>query len=357
MKIGNCSRSWQAEAALDQRISGDDRLAFERHAQTCEHCTRELRDLLRLKKLGHQLPWPKVEPLVRRRQRNALLRRAHGGDETRTAAPAWRWVIVAAVLSALALAVVAYRKLHLELPRTVAGAVVYEVSAGEGSTWRELAKGESVRLALQKGELAVQVGKLAAGQSFVLQLPDGELEVRGTRFTVAADLRHTQRVAVSEGRVALRLRGQPEALLGAGQSWQLASITPEASSRAGSSAESNVVTAPSNREQVAKPSRPASSSVRARPLAAEPEPSPRSDFAEAMASFSRGDFATAEQLFERFEAKHPESSQVEDSLFLRAVARLRRGDVPGARSLAAQYLRRYPSGFRAGEAQRIVGAP
>jgi TolA-binding protein len=76
-----------------------------------------------------------------------------------------------------------------------------------------------------------------------------------------------------------------------------------------------------------------------------------------MASFSRGDFATAEQLFERFEAQHPQSSQVEDSLFLRAVARLRRGDGPGAQSLAAQYLRRYPSGFRAHEAQRIVGAP
>jgi hypothetical protein len=354
MSGGNCSRSWQAEAALDRRISGDDRLAFERHAQTCEHCTRELRDLLRLRELGQQLPWPKVEPLARRRQRNELLRRAHGGDEARPVPP-WRWVIVAAVLSALALGVLTYRKLHRDLPLTIAAAVVYDLSAGEGSTWRELAKGDAVRLELQKGELAVHVVKLAAGQSFVLQLPDGELEVRGTRFTVAADLRHTQRVAVSEGRVALRVRGYPEALLSAGQSWQLASTTPEASARAGSSAASIAVTAPSNGEQVAKPSRPASS-ARARPLPAEPEPSPRSDFAVAMASFSRGDFATAEQLFERFEAQHPESSQVEDSLFLRAVARLRRGDAAGAQSLAAQYLRRYPSGFRAGEAQRIVGA-
>ena len=97
-------------------------------------------------------------------------------------------------------------------------------------------------------------------------------------------------------------------------------------------------------------------SAPARPVATGAEP-PGGDFAVAMASFSRGDFATAEQLFERFEAQHPQSSQVEDSLFLRAVARLRRGDGPGARSLAAQYVRRYPSGFRADEAKRIVGAP
>jgi outer membrane protein assembly factor BamD (BamD/ComL family) len=75
-----------------------------------------------------------------------------------------------------------------------------------------------------------------------------------------------------------------------------------------------------------------------------------------MASFSRGDFATAEQLFQRFEAQHPQSSQVEDSLFLRALARLRRGDEVGARALAAEYLRRYPNGFRADEAARVVSA-
>jgi hypothetical protein len=355
MSGGTCSRSWQAEAALDRRISGEDRSAFERHAQSCALCARELRELSRLKQLGQQLPWPKVEPLVRRRQRNELLRRAHDGDQARVAAPARRWVILAALASTLALGVFAYRKLHLERPVTVApAAVVFEVSAAEGSVWQERAKGRAVRLELQKGELTVHVAKLGAGQSFILQLPDGELEVRGTRFTVAADLARTQRVAVSEGRIALRVRGRSETLLSAGQSWQLDSIAPEAS--AAVSAGSTAAPAPSNGGQVAKPPPPASA-PRARPSAAEPEPPPRSDFAVAMASFSRGDFATAEQLFERFEVQHPESSQVEDSLFLRAVARLRRGDAPGARSLAAQYLRRYPSGFRAAEAQRIVGAP
>ena len=356
MSAGACSRAWQAEASLDRRISAEDRAAFERHAQACEHCARELRELVRLKALGQQLPWPKVEPLARRRQRNDLLRRAHGGGEARPTAPAWRWVLVAALSGALALGVFAYRKLPLGAPVTVATAVAYEVSTGPGSAWREVARGEAVRIELQKGELSVHVAKLAVGQSFVLRLPDGELEVRGTRFTVVADVGHTQRVGVSEGRVALRLRGRPEALLSAGQSWQLDSVAPEASTRTDSSATSSATPAPSNGERSAKPSRSVSS-ARARPVAPGAEPLPNSDFAVAMASFSRGDFATAEQLFERFESQHPQSSQVEDSLFLRAVARLRRGDGPGARSLAALYLRRYPSGFRADEARRIIGAP
>jgi hypothetical protein len=265
-------------------------------------------------------------------------------------------VIVVALLGALALGVFAYRKLHIVAPVTVATSVAYEVSAAQGSAWREDARGNAVRLELQHGELSVHVVKLTAGQSFILRLPDGELEVRGTRFTVTADLGRTQRVGVSEGRVALRLRGRPEALLGAGQSWQLDSVTPEASARAHSSPPSTAVPAPSDAERGAKPPRPVTS-ARARPAAAGAEPSPSGDFAVAMASFSRGDFATAEQLFERFEAQHPQSSQVEDSLFLRAVARLRRGDGPGAQSLAAQYVRRYPRGFRADEAKRIVGAP
>jgi TolA-binding protein len=72
-----------------------------------------------------------------------------------------------------------------------------------------------------------------------------------------------------------------------------------------------------------------------------------------MATFSRGDFATAEQLFLAFEARHPQSAHVEDTLFLRSLCRLRRGDESGARAIASEYLRRYPTGFRAEDARRM----
>jgi TolA-binding protein len=354
----SCSRAWQAEAALDRRISAEDRASFERHVQTCETCARELDELLRLKQLGKQLPWPKAEPLQRRRQRNELLRRAHAGETISDARFAWRWVVVPVVLCLLALGVVAQRKLRVEAPVVPEAAVVYEVRADAGSAWSKLAGGDAVRLALEEGALAIHVSKLKSGQSFSVQLPDGELEVRGTRFTVQAGVTRTDRVTVSEGRVALRVRGRPEVLLGAGDTWQQTADAAVSAlpSAAGPSSAAAVASSPA-RAGAAPPRVPASAA--ASPVAPEraAEPSPASDFAIAMASFSRGDFATAEQLFQRFEARHPRSSQVEDSLFLRALARLRRGDERGARALAAEYLRRYPSGFRSAEAARLVNVP
>jgi TolA-binding protein len=351
----SCNRAWQAEAALDRRISAEDRASFERHLQTCETCTRELDELSRLKRWGEQLPWPKAEPLQRRRQRNELLRRAHAGEPDGATRFALRWLVVPVVLCLLALGVVAQRKLRVQAPVVLGSAVTYEVRPEPGSVWSKLAGGEAVRLALEDGALAIQVSKLKSGQKFSMQLPDGELEVRGTRFTVRVGAARTERVTVSEGRVALRVLGRPELLLGAGDTWQR---TSDPAVSALPSAAGPPAVAPSSAARAGAALR-APASAATRPVAPEraAEPSPASDFAIAMASFSRGDFATAEQLFQRFEARHPRSSQVEDSLFLRALARLRRGDEPGARALAAEYLRRYPNGFRAGEAARLVNVP
>ena len=357
MSRASCNRAWQAEAALDRRISAEDRASFERHLRTCDTCARELEELSRLKQLGEQLPWPRTEPLQRRRQRNELLRRAHAGEPARASGFAWRWVVVPAVLCLLALGVVAERRLRVEAP-LVLEPVSYEVEPGPGTAWNERAGGASVRLALEEGMLAVHVSKLKSGQSFSLQLPDGELEVRGTRFTVQVAAQRSERVAVSEGRVALRVRGRPELLLGPGDTWQRASeaaVSASPSAAGPSSSPPSTVASVDRARAVPRSLVPAPASSVAPERAAEP--SPASDFALAMASFTRGDFATAEQLFQRFEARHPRSSQVEDSLFLRALARLRRGDELGARSLAAEYLRRYPNGFRAGEAARVVKAP
>ena len=73
-----------------------------------------------------------------------------------------------------------------------------------------------------------------------------------------------------------------------------------------------------------------------------------------MPAFSAGDYGRAEQLFRTFERDHPVDQRVEDALFLRAVARSRRGDQDGAAAIARQYLRRYPSGLRRPDAERII---
>jgi TolA-binding protein len=352
----SCNRAWQAEASLDRRISADDRASFERHLQTCATCARELEQLSRLKQLGERLPWPKAEPLQRRRQRNELLRRAHVGEAVGDSRFAWRWAVAPLLLCLVALGVVMQRKLRVEAPVAREAAVIYEVQPKPGSAWSKLAGGEAVRLTLEDGALAIHVSKLKSGQSFRVQLPDGELEVRGTRFMVQVGMTHTERVTVSEGRVALRVGGRPAVLLGAGDTWQR-STAPALSAVPSAAAPPSVAVAPPSARRASPALRGATAA--AAPVATEgaAQPSPASDFAVAMASFSRGDFATAEQLFQRFEARHPRSSQVEDSLFLRALSRLRRGDELGARALATEYLRRYPNGFRASEAARLVDVP
>jgi TolA-binding protein len=73
-----------------------------------------------------------------------------------------------------------------------------------------------------------------------------------------------------------------------------------------------------------------------------------------MAAFDGGDFGQAEQRLLAFEREHPADARVEDALFLRAVARARRGDAEGAAVLARAYLARYPGGFHRAEAERLI---
>jgi len=281
----------------------------------------------------------------------------------------------------LAVIVVFSRMYGKSSPSTLAVAPLFELSAAPQSRWRVAQPGSSLRLALEGGTFTISVQKLQKPQRFSLALPDGELEVRGTRFTVECDSRRTRRVAVEEWRVSLRLAGQPELSLGPGQAWPpqtaqapAASPAPSADlatpvSSAHSSAAGPGATArhSASRSAPRRPSanaaaassaapRPSSASVgaaSASALAASPSAAAR-EFAQAMSAFSQGDFGMAEQLFRGFEQRYPQNPHVEDVLFLRALGRSRRGDTSGARVLAREYLRRYPGGFRAVEAAEMA---
>lgn len=357
MSASRCSRLWQVEAVKDQRLSGADRVAFERHLETCVVCTNELAALDRLEALGARLPAPSSDPLARRRLRNEILRRANDlSVGTGHPPPRRRPVIfVAAALAAAAVLASAVALRHDEITAPAVGARVgeprFEIVTAPGSEWSTLKGGAALRLALSRGRADVTVQKLSPGQSFVLELPDGELEVRGTRFSVHVVDRKTRSVHVSEGLVALRLREGTgrELLLGAGQGWAMTAAPPPASAQAPvtrSVAPSAPVPAKSPPRLAALPS--ASSTVKKSASGATEE------FAAAMAAYSRGDFATAERLFLAFEARYPTNGHVEDTAFLRALTRLRRGDEAGGRALAREYLKRYPNGFRAPEAARLA---
>jgi hypothetical protein len=347
---GPCPRLWQAEASADARLSRADRASFERHTETCTECADERAQLENLHALGARLPTAATPPLRRRFLRNQLLSRANdltlGKREPKARFEKRAALALAGVLAAgAAFALLAPAHEHARPP--LPGEPAFEIAAGSGRWHRDVA-GANLRLRLESGRFEIHVHKLVPGQSFVLQLPDGELEVRGTRFIVEIDDRRTRRVAVTEGLVSLQLRGKREVLLGAGAAWP----EPEAPA---STEEPRP--APSSPAPQATP-KPGSTAVRAGAQRPGPAPAASSnaaaDFAEAMAAFSSGDFATAERRFSAFEARYPKSGHLEDILFLRAFAYSRRGDRANARALAEEYLRRYPNGFRASDARTLL---
>jgi hypothetical protein len=347
-----CARSWEAEALEDSRLGARERAAFERHLQGCARCASEVASLAALRRAARALPVLRSEPLARRRLRQAVLRSA---AEAVTRAPRpWRArlalpMVALAVLGGLL--VVGLRPVPppplarigvgLAAPRVPAvPAPTFRVTASDGSVWRTGDDGPTVRLDLQRGRFEIEVDKLGAGQRFLVDLPDGALEVRGTRFVLDLEDGVTRHVAVTEGRVALRLTGRGEVALSAGDAW------PEALPRSAPAGSTAPAAPPSAHSAASAPSMPA-------PSAPPADASAGTDFAAAMAAFSSGDFGRAEQLFRTFEQRHPGDARAEDAAFLGAVARSRRGDAAGARALARDYLDRYPGGLRRVEAERL----
>src|SRR5262245_61175802 len=220
-----CAQAWQAEAVEDGRLSGAERESFERHAATCADCRRERLVLAELRAAAARLPVSEPAPLERRRQRQLLLRRASELGQ-RSSERSWRWPALAVALLAVGVGFFAFSR-WVETPRPPVATVAtpeptYLLSATPGTRWHILESGAALRLRLDMGDVELQVDKLSAAQRFVLELPDGEVEVVGTRFRAVASALGTEQVRVSEGRVALRLARRAPLSLAAGESWERA---------------------------------------------------------------------------------------------------------------------------------------
>jgi TolA-binding protein len=368
MSATRCNRIWQVEAVKDRRLAGAEQIAFERHLESCAECTAERAELARLDELAASIPTHTSDALARRRLRNELLRRANELSVGSAHPPPRRSraaiLVGAFAAAALLIAVFVYSRNARHFEQN-AGEPHFELLASAASDWSVLRRGAALRLALRRGNFELYVQKLDTRQSFVLELPDGELEVRGTRFSVEVLDGQTRSVRVSEGLVALRLRSasagnSKEVLLGAGRSWPAvtAARAPPATNAAPELHPTSAVPNASARGVTTPQKASSVGSARTRATAATSAQSQErkdatADFAAAMSAFSRGDFATAEQLFRSFETDHPTNGHVEDTLFLRALTRLKRGDDAGAKTLAREYLKRYPTGFRAPEAERL----
>jgi hypothetical protein len=392
-----CARAWEAEAVEDGRLSGSERASFERHAEVCPVCAGEVRALARLRDGLARLPAPERTPLERGRLRREVLRQANQRlTATRTTVSLRRLgaAAVAVVAAAVAIGRLGGRPAPSGNDAAIAPAPSrspeFSLQAAPETEWLTVDRGPALRLALRRGQVTIAVDKLHAGQRFLVDLPDGELEVRGTRFVVDAEPGLTTAVRVLEGRVVVRFHGLPVVTLGAGEAWHAAPIAaiapapvervdPAVAAVANERAPARPAGAPAGsapaprRARVAAPSRgeaPSAEGPSARPreasapavggpTASEAPPRQKSEggagtaFAQAMAAFSAGDHQRAERMLLAFEAAHRGDPRAEDAAFVAAVARARQGDRAGARVLAQHYLDHYPRGLRRAEAERL----
>lgn len=352
-----CPRIYEVEALRDGRLTGAARDNFERHLELCRDCARETEALrlLALPLRTASADESMVDQLHVRRERTRLLAafdRERLAPEQRPS----RRSFVPALAIGLGMVAVVFAGWQLRSREPAKLEARAEVRARGPAVWSRHLDSTTERVTLDAGSLEIQVRPLGEKRRFVVVLPDGELEDLGTTFTVAVEDHRTAKVAVQEGSVILRLRGRSPLTIHAGEVWSGAPKPAPASApprAAEVENESPKEPAPSASAPLPKRRLPAprASSVPSRSMVTPPDPS--LDFRAAAALLGSGDAVGAAQAFAKFLDEYPRDSRAEDASYLRIIALQRAGDASAMKRAATEYLRRYPSGFRRGEVERL----
>jgi ferric-dicitrate binding protein FerR (iron transport regulator) len=228
--------------------------------------------------------------------------------------------------------------------------------------------GATQRFALTGGSAHLHVAKLRAGERFLVQTPDAEVEVRGTVFDVKIEPEtpacsaHTV-VTVEEGTVQVRAAGVSTALH-AGDSWSGSCGAAAPPSHARNQAKKSPPTEPAlGSAHRAAPSLPAPETEAARPLVPEPSGPAVSELGEqndlfALAEMARKAGRSGEALgaYARLLARFP-GGQLAEAAVVQRARLLAKLDPAGARREAERYLARYPAGFARAEMEALAHAP
>jgi len=314
-----CPRLWQVEAAHDGRLAGNELSNALRHRSECRECADEHRALSELHRQIRAVRLPAPTALRVRRTRQALLGAwneqllGQRGPSTRSRLVVWSAVVFAAAALVL---LIAYHALRPTMPTAQPADPFFHVVAQPGTQWHAREESNLTRLSLVEGSATFTVRR-PIDRRMLLDLPDGEIEDLGTVFEVEVRNQHTVHVAVSQGRIAVRLNALPEFELSAGQSWQSWQPAPAPAPAPDS-------TAPASAEAAVPPKHLPDSTTSVRPRT------------------------------ERSAAMNLKTDSAEDDAYLHIVDLLRNGHELEARAKAAQYLAQFPNGFRRVEVEQIV---
>jgi TolA-binding protein len=355
----SCVRLWEIDAVREGRLSAKDAEASARHVRVCPACSAVLLRDQRLRELSALLPSTEPGELELRRVRARILRDAANGTER---APAWGWALWGACLAVTLVAVLVVRH-HVRVGSTSIGARAPRpspafaeassarfaglVSPADGARWSQARDEMTERVRLETGSLRIHVRHQNPDERFIVVLPDGELEVRGTTFEVTANVRATERVHVEEGVVALRIGQSDPIVLAAGATWAATASSPN-------QAAADVRSAPSG----SPARRPRTLARGAAAMAGDRAPGAVDDgtdaYNEAVGLMANHRFADAAEAFRDFVAAHPSATQVEDASFLEAIALARTGRTDAAALAAERHIQRFPRSFHRKQAAILI---
>jgi len=215
----------------DGRLEGSAEIRLHAHVEDCAECR------------AHVETWRKLVPLLRAtapappsvlaaRRMEVVVER--GLAAAPRPAPRRSRMIVGLVAAAAAAVVLAFAgaRLYHQAPRVLdedvalAAGQSRELRIGRVATvrlsgpMRLRVEGDTAhaRLRLDEGRLIAEVAHRRPDETFVVIVPQGRVEVRGTRFVVEAGAGASS-VCVEEGRVAVFDRDEREHSVGAGESY------------------------------------------------------------------------------------------------------------------------------------------
>jgi TolA-binding protein len=216
-----------SEAELSRALGAAPGAELARHLSACETCQATWAGLSAAIAHARQLharPLPSRVPDEERRDevRAALLARAalplrHGASR-----PSW-----AVGATALASCVIVALWLTKTRPAAAPAPSRVVVRSGPGARYAVVSPPPWETIHLWDGSIDLEVEPLHPGERVRVEVGDGEVEVRGTRFQVVARADRLVGVDVTHGRVEVRPRGASVAVLGVGERWRSVADGPE----------------------------------------------------------------------------------------------------------------------------------
>jgi hypothetical protein len=342
-----------SEDALSRALDLETDAALAGHVARCPACRATQDGLRRAIALAKGLPTNVPGASRREEVRAGMLALAEAGPTGTASRTPWH-VGVIALGAAAAMLVLWLAKGRDDNGRDAAGPapshVVVRPAPGARYVITSPPPWETIRLS--EGAIDLDVQPLGPRDRVRVEVGDGEVEVRGTRFQVTARADRLVGVDVTHGRVEVRPRGATPTVLGAGQRWR---ATPDEALEVAPSPPIAEAPAPSPpREVRSRPRRLAARTEAAVERALQPT---RQEilYDDAWDALRARKFKDAATGFGRVLAASSSGPLADEAAFWRATALARDGDSTGAIVAFRAYLATYRDSPRRGEASAILG--